>query len=195
MGMLLDNVFGFPRTPVQRVYNWDCIMPDVWGAEVLGIAVTKFCQSVNFGNYNIDDIAELTTGAFKKFFAGKMVIQNPSAVFIAPVPDIVSNYFHTWKNLIISGQGHYFPSINYKKNIYIVLYDRTGVPVNMITLVGAFPKTFPVWNLSYTDEDVVKYTIEFKVDNIMTGFSAFGSFGQSVKGAVGTAVQAISSLF
>lgn len=187
MGMLLDSIFGFPRVPVQRSYTWDCIMPDVWGAGILGIAISKFCQSVNFGEYNIDDIAEMKVAAFKRFFAGAMSIQNPRATFIAPIPDIVSNYFHTWKKLIVDNRGFYHKTSEYKKNIYVVLNGRTGIPVNMITLVGAYPKSFPSWNLSYASEDVVRYDIEFKVDNILTGLSAFSSFGSAATGALGQA--------
>ena len=195
MGMFLDNIFGFPRTPVQRTYLWDMIMPDIWGAGVLGIAVSKYCQSVNFGEYNIDDIAEMNVGAFKKFFPGRMSIRNPRATFVVPIPDIVSNYFHTWKNLIIDRQGFYHKAADYKKNIYVVLYDRTGIPVNMITLVGAYPKSFPSWNLSYADENVVRYDIEFKVDDIRTGLSAFGGFGSDLQEALGFASKAVSKLF
>jgi hypothetical protein len=193
--MLLDSIFGFPRTPVQRVYNWDCIMPDVWGAGILGIAVSKYCQSVTIGEYNIDDIAEMKVAAFKKFFAGVMNIQNPKATFIAPVPDIVSNYFHTWKKLIIDDRGFYHKAADYKKNIYVVLYDRSGIPANMITLVGAYPKTFPAWNLVYGSEEVVKYDIEFKVDNILTGLGAFSSFGSAAAGAISTAAKAAGRIF
>jgi len=195
MGMLLDNIFGFPRTPVQRTYNWDCIMPDVWGAGILGIAISKYCQSVNFGEYNIDDIAEMKVTAFKKFFAGVMSISNPKATFIAPIPDIVSNYFHTWKKLIVDDRGFYHKASDYKKNIYVVLYDRSGFPSNMITLVGAYPKSFPSWNLSYAGEDVVRYDIEFKVDNILSGLSAFSSFGSAAGGALGQAGKAVTGFF
>ena len=187
MGMLLDSIFGFPRTPIQRVYLWDCIMPDVWGAGVLGIVISKYCQSINIGEYNIDDIAEMKVAAFKRFFAGNMSIQNPRATFIAPVPDIVSNYFHTWKKLIVDDEGFYHRASNYKKNIYVVLYGRTGIPVNMITLVGAYPKSFPSWTLAYGAEDVVRYNIEFKVDNIIPGLAAFSSFGSAAIPAIGQA--------
>ena len=192
---LLNNVFGFPKIGVQRSYNWDCILPDVWGAGILGIAVSKFCQSVKVGNYNIDDIAEMKTGAFKKFFAGNMNIQNPTMTFIAPVPDIVSNYFHTWKKKIIDEDGYYHKASDYKKRIYVVLYDRTGIPVNMLTLVGAFPKSFPSWNLNYEGQELVKYEIEFKIDRLKTGLNAFSSFGGDAVKAIGETVKAVGKLF
>jgi len=194
MGMLLDSIFGFPRTPVQRVYLWDCIMPDVWGAGILGIAISKYCQSVSIGEYNIDDIAEMKVAAFKRFFAGDMSIQNPRITFIAPIPDIVSNYFHTWKKLIVDDRGLYHKASDYKKNIYVVLYSRTYIPTNMITLVGAYPKSFPAWGLDYATEDVVKYDIEFKVDNILPGLSAFGSFGSAASKAAGQTGSAIKGV-
>jgi len=192
---LLSNIFGFPRIGIQRAYNWDCILPDVWGAGVLGIVVSKYCQTVKVGNYNIDDVAEMKTGAFKKFFAGNMNIQNPTMTFIAPVPDIVSNYFHTWKKKIIDEQGFYHKASDYKRNIYVVLYDRTGIPANMLTLVGAFPKSFPSWNLTYEGQEIVKYIVEFKVDNIKTGLSAFSSFGGDAGEALGQAGKVIGNLF
>lgn len=195
MGMLLDSIFGFPRTPVQRSYIWDCIMPDVWGTGILGIVISKYCQNISIGEYNIDDIAEMKVAAFKQFFAGAMNIQNPKATFVAPIPDIVSNYFHTWKKLIIDDRGFYHKAGDYKKNIYVVLYDRSCFPSNIITLVGAYPKTFPAWNLSYGPEEVVKYDIEFKVDNIKTGLSSFSSFGSVAKGVLGSAGKVVSGFF
>jgi len=170
-------------------------MPDVWGAGVLGVVIGKYCQSIRIGNYNISEISEMKSGAFKKFFAGNLDIANPVMTFIAPVPDIVSNYFHTWKEKIVDKQGYYHPSSEYKKNIYVVLYDRTGIPVNMLTLVGTFPKSFPSWNLSYEGQNLVKYEIEFKVDSIRTGLSAFGSFGTDVSKALGEAGNSLTSLF
>lgn len=184
---LLDSVFGFPKVNVQRVYNWDCIMPDVWGAGVLGVVISKFCQSVTIGEYNIDDIRELKHGAFKKFFPGNMNIANPSLTFVAPVPDVVAFYLHSWRNLIVDRRGFYQVENRYKKNIYIVFYDTTGIPVNMITLKNAFPKSFPAYNLSYAAEDVVRYAIEFKVDEIIPGLRGFSSF-------IGDAGQAVGDL-
>ena len=170
-------------------------MPDIWGFGVLGVVVSKYCQSVSIGNYNINEIREMKTGAYQKFFAGKMEIKDVSMTFIAPVPDIVSNYFHTWKKKIVDDEGFYHKASDYKRTIYVVLYDRTGIPVNMLSLVGAYPKTFPDWTLSYSEETVVKYTIEFKVDKIKTGLSAFSSFGGDAITAIGTAGKSIGGLF
>jgi hypothetical protein len=193
--MLLDSILGFPRVPMQRAYNWDCILPDVWGAGVLGVAISKFVQSVNFGEYNIDDIVEMKYGAYKKFFPGNMNITNPKITFVAPIPDVVSFYLHSWRNLIVDKSGFYQVEEIYKKNIYVIFYDRTGIPVNVITLIGTFPKTFPAYNLAYTSEDIVKYEIEFKVDSIKTGLSGFSSFIGDAGKAVGEAVSKISGLF
>lgn len=192
---LLDSVFGFPRVHIHRTYTWDCIMPDLWGFGVLGIAVSKFCQSVKIGNYDISEISEMKTTSLRKFFAGEMTIPSMTATFIAPVPDIVSNYFHTWKKKIVDDDGYYHKASEYKRNIYIVLYDRTGIPANMITAVGAFPKTFPVWDLNYENEGLVKYNIEFKVDSLKTGLNAFSSFGGDAVKALGETAEAVGKIF
>ena len=67
---------------------------------------------------------------------------------------------------IVDDRGIYFPSKNYKKNIYIILYDRSGIPSNFIQLNKAFPIKFAAFDLSYKDEITVEFTVEFKVDRI-----------------------------
>jgi len=191
MGMLLDSVFGFPRAPMQRAYNWDFILPS-FGLLVDGIIVSKFCQSCRFGQYNFNDTVELQFGALKQFYPGILNIESVTATFVTPIPDLVSLYFVTWKKKIVNSDGIYFPSKNYKKNIYVILYDRTGIPSNFIQLNKVFPTKFPLFDLSYKEEKMVEFTVEFKVDGIKIGaeaLSEMGSIGKMTggvrKGAVG----------
>ena len=65
----------------------------------------------------------------------------------------------------------------------------------MLTLIGAFPKSFPSWNLTYEGQELVKYEVEFKVDRIKTGLGAFGSFGGDAVSAIGKTISAIGKLF
>ena len=187
---LLDQIVGFPTlTGVQRSYNWDFILPS-FGLLIDGIAVSKYCQACKFGQYDIDEIAELKVGAHQQFFPKGMHIALVTATFICPVPDIVMMYFVKWKKMIIDSDGFYFPSEKYKKNIYVVLYDRSGIPSNFIQLKGAFPYKFPAYSLNYGEEGLVRYDVEFKVDRIQMGLEALGEMAAGVIGGVGKFVGA-----
>ncbi len=172
---LVDNVFNFPNLlHVQRDYNWDFILPSI--GFVPGIAITKYCQSVQVGQYDITELRSMNRGPEKSFFPGALAVGDLRATFIAPTPDIIATYFHTWKEKIIDKDGFYGLPAQYKKNATIVLYDRTmGIPTNLITVKGLFPKTFPKFNLAYTSEDIVKHEIEFSFDKVVMGLSGLGS--------------------
>ena len=198
MAHLLDNLIGFPKIiHVQRTYNWEFILPS-FGLIVDGYIVSKYCQSVKFGQYDIGEILEMKSGVRKQFFPGVMNIQTVSATFITPVPDLVAAYFSNWKSKIIDDEGYYSPSSWYKKTIYVLLYDRTGIPCNMILLKGAFPIKFPAYNLSYGEENVVRYDVEFRVDRIKIGVSELtsiiGGAGSMVKGLGSAAMGAVGSI-
>ena len=165
---LLDSIFGFPRVPMQRNYLWDFVLPS-FGLLVDGIVVSRFCQSCRFGQYNISDATMMQVGAYKRFFPGVLNIESAFATYITPIPDMVSLYFSKWKSLIVDKEGFYFPSNHYKKNIYVMLYDRSGVPTNFAKLKGAFPIKFPSFNLDYEATKMVQFDVEFKVDSVEMG--------------------------
>jgi hypothetical protein len=184
--MLLDSIFGFPRVSMQRAYQWEFVLPS-FGLLIDGIAVSKFCQSCRFGQYNIDGSTSLQSGAFKQFYPGVLNIESAFATFVTPIPDIVSMYFAKWKSKIVDNNGFYYPSNNYKKNIFIILYDTSGIPSNFIQLNKCFPVKFPAFNLNYEEQGMVKFEVEFKVDNIKLGLdalSSMGSIGAGIAGAV-----------
>jgi len=185
---LLDNIVRFPTLiGVQRTYNFDFILPDIYGIGISGVVVSKYCQACRFGQYDIEEVIELKSGVHKQFFPGAMDFGPVTATFICPVPDLVMLYFIRWKKMIVDDNGFYYPSKNYKKNIYVILYDRTGIPTNFIQLKGAFPVRFPGYNLSYAGEDVVRYDVEFRVDRIRMGTKALyemGTVGRVVTEAI-----------
>jgi len=172
---LIENIFNFPNVlHVQRDYNWDFFLPLI--GLVPGIVMTKYCQSISIGQYDIAEIVERSRGPEKSFYPGKLDIDELTATFIVPTPDIVSAYFHGWKNLIVDKRGFYGLPSKYKKNATIVLYDRTlSIPTNLISIKKMWPITFPKFNLSYESEDVVKHSITFKFEKVAFGLDAFSS--------------------
>jgi hypothetical protein len=184
---IIDNITGFPTlTHVQREFNWDLVLPDLWGFLVTGIIVSRYCQSVKFGPYNMD-ASELVTGPIKQHYAGALNIQTMTATFINPIPDIVSIYFSAWKRRIVDNSGYWRPGSDYKKNVHIMLYDRSGIPSNMITLKGAFPVGFPAYDLSYGGDKEHRFTIEFKFDGTSQGFSSAAGILGEAGSAIGQA--------
>jgi len=190
-----ENLLGFPTiTHVQRTYNWDFLLPDLYGMLVSGLVVSKYCQSVRFGQYDISGISELKAGILKKFFPDALSIEQVSTTFVSPIPDLVSLYFSKWKSLIVDDLGRYSVPSKYKKTGHIILYDRSGIPVNVIRLVGMFPVKFPAYDLSYGREDVIKFDVNFRVEKVEMGFKALSGLAGEVVGAAGGAIKAVTGL-
>jgi hypothetical protein len=81
------------------------------------------------------------------------------------------SYFDSWKGLIIDqsdpNNPYYYPKAHYVLgNCSVNFYDNTGYKTASYTLLNIFPKTFPSYKLSYESETMVKFPIEFSVDQI-----------------------------
>lgn len=134
---------------------------------VLGQDVSPFVQDVDFGNYSLDDVYTLRHGAFQTHSAGFLSMKTVTMTILSPSSNLVTDYFQAWKNLMIDPSGFYFPKRNYANFSAIVcLYDCLGNQVDRYRLANIFPKTFPNFKLSYAEEGMVKFNIEFSVDFI-----------------------------
>jgi hypothetical protein len=153
--------FTFKR--LQRGYNWAFLLPDI--DEIPGEAVGLYCQDVSFGEYNISETETAKYGVFKRGYAGFLDISTVKATFLCPIPDLVSVYLGTWKSKIITN-GFYHPKLQYAKTATIKLLDRTGAASKEYQLEGMFPKTYPAHNLSYREEGIEVFNIEFNVDTV-----------------------------
>jgi len=149
---------------LQRSYNWEILLPDVVGLR--GTDVSKFCQSVSFGQYNVDEIDHLRYGPFRTKYAGKLEIVELKLMFIVPIPDIVSEYFLRWRELVIDKAGLYSPKVKYVKDAHVVLYDVDGKEVSKFRFIGVFPKELPEFDLSYESEEILKYRVALSVDKV-----------------------------
>ena len=148
---------------LQRGYNWEFILPDWEGIE--GKLVGLYCQDISFGEYNISQIEISKYGIFKRGYAGFLEIQSIKTTFLCPIPDLVSVYLGLWKSKIMK-HGLYFPKSVYSKTGNINLLDRTGQKSKEYVIEGMFPKTFPSHSLSYKNEGVETFDVEFHVDNV-----------------------------
>lgn len=150
---------------LQRSYNWQLLMPFFING-IPGYLVSQYCQDIRFGDYNISDVAAMKYGAQQRFYAGLQTINAVSASFIVPIDNTLIGYLYGWREKVIDKNGYYHPSGDYKKNIFVILYDRTGIESTKFELVGAFPITNPIIDLSYAREDVLRYNVDFRIDSI-----------------------------
>jgi hypothetical protein len=111
-------------------------------------------------------------------------ISRVTATFLAPVDNSVLSYFHGWYNLMVDSEGYYYPKNHYRKNMVIAMYDRSYVESVRFELRGAFPVRKPTVDLAYSDDDVLRYVVEFSVDRIsMT--SLIGSIREGITNVAG----------
>jgi len=159
----------FSKVRFQRNYLWDVALPDI-GADLSGLgglAVGELIQSVQFGDYNVENPATMRIGAFQTWFASLLTVRRVQMTFLKTMPDIVSAYFNAWKNLMVDKQGLFHPKDDYQQTVIIRFLDATGVAFGKYKLIGCFPVTFPKYtNLSYEENSITKVVIEFQVDKI-----------------------------
>ena len=126
-----------------------------------------FCFPI-MGKFPFCAISEIEIskyGIFKRGYAGFLEIQTIKATFLCPIPDLISVYLGVWKSKIITN-GLYHPKMQYSRMGTINLLDRDGQVSKEYQIEGMFPKTFPSHELSYKEEGVEVFSVEFNVDNI-----------------------------
>jgi len=151
---------------LQRTYNWQLIMPhNIRG--IIGFLVSQYCQDVRFGDYRMSELSRMRYGPYQRSYPGLHEIESVFLTFLVPIDNSVYDYFYSWYELMVDANGYYHPKNEYKKNIYIIMYDRTGVQSTKFTLKGAFPIMKPPKAvLSYASEGVLTFTVELSVDTI-----------------------------
>lgn len=150
---------------LQRTYEWQLLMPHVFSG-VVGLAASQYCQDIEFGDYSITEVP-MKHGAFQRFYAGIANIDVVTLTFLKSIDNVVLDYFRAWYNKIVDEDGYYSPKNNYKRNVYVILYDRTGKGSVYFRLVGAFPLfRMPRIRASWADENVLRVLIRLRVDNV-----------------------------
>ena len=149
---------------LQRDYMFELTLPDM--GLILGTEVSKYCQDVTFEDYSISEVSQMRQGAYKGNYAGKLEVGDFSAVFLQPIPDLVSTYFYYWRSLIVDNFGHYYPKNNYAKSAYVNYLDQDDVIVQTYRLVNVFPKSVAKRTLSYGGSNIAKLEISFSMDRV-----------------------------
>jgi len=168
---------------LQRQYHWQLFMPHVING-VFGPFVSSFCQDVRIGNYSIRQLSTMQYGAYQRFYAGLQGIQSVALTFVMPVDNSVLDYFHGWYHLMVDPDGYYHPKANYKKQIFVAMYDRSGVESVRLTLQGTFPVNKPTIEASYTADGLLRLGVILSVDEVKTT-SLIGTLRSGITNIVG----------
>ena len=193
------NISGFGQSlrsktwHLQRTFNWKLMMPSDFEG-VIGYLVSDFCQDVQIGDYNINELSTMRHGAFQRFYAGLQSIETVDLVFIVPSDNSVLDYFYAWYNKMIDDQGYYYPKNNYRRDIYLILYDRSGVESTRFKLTGTFPTVHPRFHPSYETDDVLRTTITLSVDSIEPS-SLIGSIRKGVTNLLSPVTSKVTGFF
>jgi hypothetical protein len=171
---------------LQRKYLWQLFMPSNING-VVGYLVSQYCQDVSFGPYGLGDVVKMQHGAFLRFYAGLQSIKTVNLSFMLPVDNTVLDYFYSWYHLMIDEQGYHHPKNNYSKQIYVSLYDRSGIESVKFIMKGTFPTSKPSVALSYNANDIQRVDISLSVDNIEM-WSLTGSIRSGIAGLIGGVV-------
>jgi len=168
---------------LQRQYHWQLFMPHVING-VLGPFVSQFCQNIRIGNYGIRQLSTIQYGAHQRFYAGLQGIQSANLSFLMPVDNSVMDYFHGWYHLMVDENGYYYPKNNYKKQIYVAMYDRSGVESVRLLLKGTFPRNKPTVDASYEGGELLHLGVVLSVDKVEVT-SLIGSIRSGITNVVG----------
>jgi hypothetical protein len=163
---------------LQRAYDWQLMLLHNFGGAI-GYLVSQFCQDITFGDYSIGELSTIKHGAFQRFYAGIQSIDSVTLLFLVPTDNSVMDYFYAWYEHMIDKRGFYSPKDNYKRDVYIMLYDRTKVESVRFRLRGCFPRSHPTVHPSYADEGVLMAQVVLSVDKVEP-YSLIGN----VRGAV-----------
>jgi hypothetical protein len=177
-----NQIFGFNNADVlrswdfQRDYMWDIRLPELGAStNIFGIAVGastlvdigRFCQIVDFGDYDMESTNEMQVGAYRNKFAGMLRIKDIFMTFLKPSPDVVTPYFQKWRNLAVK-DSIFYPKKNYAKTIYIYMLGVDNMISGTFKLYNCFPTQLPSYRLDYGSDKILTFPVKFSVDRIET---------------------------
>jgi len=177
---------------LQRTYNWQVIFPDGIG-DVPGIWISQYCQDIRFGDYSITEISAVRHGSEQRFYAGLRDIEQVPMSFIMPIDNSVHKYFQDWRKLEVDDDGYFYPKSYYKRDIYVFLFDRSGIQSAKFVLHGCFPRNCPPISLSYYEDSVLRWGIDLLVDYVEES-SLIGSVRSAAFNAAGGVINAAKNL-
>ena len=151
----------------QRSYLWEIRLPNIIGGTNVGdpSRVEKLAHKLQFGDYTFTPNT-LKVGPLTGFFAGLLGINTFRIDFWIPSPNVLADYFISWKNLMVGSDGLFNVKSKYMANIYLRFLDVNGSVTGVYTMVSCFPIQFPFYAMDYSNNHIASTQITFSVDKI-----------------------------
>jgi len=150
---------------LQRVYNWDVVIPNPIGGGDTDTFLVR-AQSTNIPGRSVGKIAVPYKQSAPTQFTGKLTFpQSWECTFIEGEDKEIFDAIYAWNQQIVSdidGIGAGDDAI--KSDIKLVLLSTTGEVTNTIKLIGCFPAEVADSPLDYGTEEGVKYSVTFSYD-------------------------------
>jgi hypothetical protein len=161
-GILTSGAFGgLDSIDFQKKFLWNVIMPST-GAPDISVRAS----AVRFGTYKYDEIDTMDWGNRKLKYPGKIDVQDAEIEFMEGTDSAVATYLMSWYALSSPTNGAYLAQNHFKKDIYVNLLDYSFGIVCGFTLIGCFIKAMPDYDLSFTENDILRLRPQFSVDDV-----------------------------
>jgi hypothetical protein len=163
--MKFGSVINEIRTSwnLQRSYLWEAILPLIGNN---ADQVSKQCIDVKFGDYSVSEPLVLRWGAYLEKYSGLLNVTNITLTFVETEEGTVYNYFKAWRNLIVTPAGFFTEKENYARQMSLILYRQNYDDGLNFTCWGVWPLSMPQYTLNFTNDDIVRISIELSVDRI-----------------------------
>lgn len=140
-----------------------------YGISKLGYPYSPIVEEISFAPRGFSTSPQRVRTGWYKVPTDVEEIKDVTMTFFVSQGMLTQYYLTEWKKLIFNTEGeYYYPGWVYKKNIKVTFWGAsTVVPVALMYLEGAFPKTQEDYKLSYNQfNQRLTLTAVFSVDNI-----------------------------
>ena len=163
--MSVDSLKANLTNPA-RTYLWEMIIPAIPGAGGQAEDLLIRCQSTSLPGRSVGVIPVPYKQSAGIQFHGKLTYSHSwTCTFIEGEDHKVHDAIHAWNNFIVDdldnvGQG----DTMIKSDIYLNLLTTKGEDYREVRLIGCFPMEVADVDMSYDDENVVKFSVTFSYD-------------------------------
>lgn len=150
---------------LQRIYNWDLIIPAPIGGGSSDVLLLR-AQSSTIPGRSVGAIQIPYKQGAAIQFPGKLTYSHEwTCTFVEGEDRKVHDAIYAWAQAVVndaSGIGNGDTAI--KTDAYLVLLDTKDSTTSKIKLIGCFVSNIADVSLDYGTEDGVKYSVTFRYD-------------------------------
>jgi len=162
--MSVDSLKANLTNPA-RTYLWEIIIPALPAGGSTEDILTR-CQSTAIPGRSVGTIAIPFKQSAGLIFHGKLTYDHTwECTFVEGEDKKIHDAIYAWNQYIIDdvtnvGMG----DTEIKTDIYLTLLTTKAETYRKIRLVGCFPSAVAAVDMSYDDENIVRYTVTFSFD-------------------------------